>query len=91
VFPDADVQEEPAFTDRQGKLRPDLFIKEGKETAVVEVKRYKVWLQREQQSALEQMHRYLETSGADSAFLVAVPGPQVKPSEGHSMNKLQPT
>lgn len=88
VFPDAVVMEEPSFNDQQGRIRPDLFIKEGKESAVLEVKRYRAWSLREQQSALEQMHRYLGASNADSAFLVAVPSPGAKPPEGLSMNSL---
>jgi hypothetical protein len=87
VLPDAVVEEAPSFSDQQGIVRPDLYIREGKETAVVEVKRYKAWSQREQQSALEQMHRYLAAADANSAFLVAVPVPGATLPDGHSRGK----
>jgi hypothetical protein len=86
VLPNAIVEPERSFTYRQEKVRVDLYVNDANETSIIEIKRYRRWTQRERDSAMLQVQRYLEASGVNSAFILAVPSQDAEPDPKLTIN-----
>lgn len=73
VEPNVELVEEPILRDGMGTLRPDLLLRQGEETVVVELKRYRRWSHDNQRAAFDQVRRYVDAAQATSGMLVLLP------------------
>ena len=73
VEPNVEVVREPILRDGLGSLRPDLLVRQGGETVVVELKRYRRWSPDNQRAAFGQVRRYVDAAQATGGILLLLP------------------
>lgn len=73
VMPSLISAQEPQFGDSQGLMRPDFLISENDHKAVIELKLYQRWRQSIEQTAKDQIRRYMSASDAEAGILLLVP------------------
>lgn len=73
VEPNVELVQEPILRDSMGSLRPDLLVRQGEETIVVELKRYRRWSPDNQRAASDQVRRYVDAAQAAGGILVLFP------------------
>lgn len=73
VEPNVELVQEPILRDGLGSLRPDLLVRQGGETVVVELKRYRRWSPDNQRAAFDQIRRYVDAAQATGGILFLLP------------------
>ena len=73
IMPSLISLQEPQFNDSQGIIRPDFLISENDHTAVIELKLYQIWQDSLEQTAKDQIRRYMSATDAEVGILLLVP------------------
>jgi len=81
VEPNVELVREPVLRDGLGSLRPDLLVRQGGETVVVELKRYRRWTPDNQRAAFDQVRRYVDAAQAAGGILVLLPSEDAIPTD----------
>ncbi|MHB8089803.1 MAG: hypothetical protein ACYDH2_16305, partial [Anaerolineaceae bacterium] len=73
IMPSLISVQEPQFNDSQGMIRPDFLISENDHKAVIELKLFQIWRPSLEQTAKDQIRRYMSATDAEVGILLLVP------------------